>query len=111
MWDSRIVDDVNATGNPAPIYSLTNSPAGMTINATTGLIEWTPGAGGNYNVTVEASNGVNPAATESFVIAVPIPPAIPAGLVAYWKLDEATGNTYVDFTGTNNGTGNPSRSR
>ena len=100
--------DVNASGYPAPTYALTTSPVGMTINATTGLIEWTPTAGGNYDVTVEASNGVNPPATQSFTISVPVPPVIPAGLVAYWHLDETTGNTFVDFTGTNDGTGNPS---
>ena len=43
---------------------------------------------GNFNVTVEASNGVNPASTQSFIIHVTEPVVIPAGLVAYWKLDE-----------------------
>ena len=42
----------------------------MTINPTTGLIEWTPDASGDFNVTVEASNGVNPLATQSFTIHV-----------------------------------------
>ena len=52
--------DVNASGNPAPTYSLTTKPTGMTINATTGLIQWTPTAVGNDNVIVKASNGVSP---------------------------------------------------
>ncbi len=39
--------DVEATGNPAPEYLLWVNPAGMTIDETTGLIEWTPSASGN----------------------------------------------------------------
>ncbi|MHC4397299.1 MAG: putative Ig domain-containing protein, partial [Planctomycetota bacterium] len=42
--------DVDATGIPAPTYALTVSPAGMTINATTGVISWTP---------IEAQLGLN----------------------------------------------------
>ena len=66
--------DVNADSYTTPTYSLTTFPAGMTINATTGLIEWTPapGDGGmDHNVTVEVSNGVTPVATQSFIITVP----------------------------------------
>ena len=33
--------DVNTTGNPTPTYSLTASPSGMSINSTSGLIQWT----------------------------------------------------------------------
>lgn len=62
--------DVNASGTPAPTFSLTTNPTGMTINATTGVISWTPGAGGSVNVTVGANNGVMPNATQSFVITV-----------------------------------------
>ncbi len=32
----------------------------------------------------------------------------PAGVVAYWHLDESAGDTYVDSNGLNDGTGNPS---
>ena len=31
-----------------------------------------------------------------------------AGVVAYWHLDEVSGNNYVDANGLNDGTGNPS---
>src|SRR3990172_2112987 len=62
--------DVNATGNPAPTYSLTAEPQGMSIDQATGVITWTPGASGSFGVTVEASNGVGTPATQSFTIAV-----------------------------------------
>lgn len=97
--------DVNATGNPSPTFSLTTFPAGMTINQTHGLIQWTPTAAGNFNVTVKAANGVSPDATQSFVINVTAPLPCPQGLLSYWKLDE-TGvvATYDDYIGTNNAT-------
>ncbi|MBK8946417.1 MAG: putative Ig domain-containing protein [Ignavibacteriae bacterium] len=69
--------DVDATGNPAPTYSLTTSPSGMTINSTSGLIQWTPSSSGSYNVTVKASNGVSPDASQSFTIVVALPNTAP----------------------------------
>jgi len=36
--------DVEATGSPAPTFSLITKPAGMTIDSSTGLIQWTPDA-------------------------------------------------------------------
>lgn len=47
-----------ATGIPAPTYSLSSAPAGMTIDATTGQISWVPVAGqeGSHAVSVAASN-------------------------------------------------------
>ncbi|MEI6083193.1 MAG: PQQ-dependent sugar dehydrogenase [Verrucomicrobiota bacterium] len=62
--------DVSATGNPAPTYSLSTFPSGMSINATTGLITWTPAATGNFSVTVQAANGVLPNSTQSFTLKV-----------------------------------------
>lgn len=62
--------DVNATGTPAPTFSLTANPAGMTINSTTGVINWTPAAPTTANVTVQAANGTAPNATQSFTITV-----------------------------------------
>ena len=96
---------MDATGNPTPTYSLTTFPVGMTINATTGLISWTPGSIGDYNVTVQASNGVNPAANQSYVITVSSTAVCPAGMISYWKLDETSGNTYADAMGANTGIG------
>lgn len=62
--------DVNATGVPTPTYSLTSSPAGMTINANSGVITWpNPSPLGPANVTVVATNSVG-TATQSFTIVV-----------------------------------------
>jgi PKD repeat protein len=63
--------DVDATGFPGPItYSLDVAPTGMVIDGSTGLISWTPGASGIYDVAVRASNGLAPDAVEAFQVQV-----------------------------------------
>lgn len=64
--------DVNATGGPAPTYSLTGFPAGMTINATAGLVQWTPASAGSYPVTVTATNSQG-STDQNFTIDVAAP--------------------------------------
>jgi hypothetical protein len=72
--------DVNATDPDGDVltYSLVIAPAGMTINATTGLISWTPTAGqaGPNNVTVRATDPGALFAEQSFTIAVTQPDTI-----------------------------------
>ena len=53
------------------VYSLASSPAGMTIDSSSGLINWTPSSAGDYDVTIEVSDG-DLSATQSFTIAVAI---------------------------------------
>src|SRR3989339_345648 len=96
--------DVDTDGNPTPTYSLSTFPSGMTINSTSGLIEWTPTSAGNFDVTVNASNGVSPDATQSFQINVTEALPCPVGIISYWKLDETSGSVYSDYIGTNNAT-------
>ena len=42
----------------------------MTIDTVTGIISWTAGIPNSYSVKVEAHNGVNPAAQQSYTINV-----------------------------------------
>jgi VCBS repeat-containing protein len=61
-----------ATGTPAATFSTTSPlPSGVTLSAS-GLLAGTPtvGAGGTYVLTVTASNGVLPAATQTFTLVV-----------------------------------------
>jgi lysophospholipase L1-like esterase len=88
--------DVDAFGYPWPVYELLSSPAGMTIDSLTGVINWTPAAAGTVQVTVEASN-TEGSDSQSFFIYVREPPVCPAGMVSYWKLDETGGTTYDDY--------------
>lgn len=70
--------DVNAFDPDAGdtlTFSLTASPAGMTINAATGLIQWTPQANqaGSNPVTVRVTDSGGLFATQSFTVTVQLP--------------------------------------
>jgi lysophospholipase L1-like esterase len=92
--------DVNASGSPAPTYSLTNSPAGMTIDPSTGLIQWTPDNTGTFNVTVEAINSAG-SDSQSYTLEVMQAQACTTNMVSYWKLDENSGILFSDSFGSN----------
>jgi hypothetical protein len=66
--------DVNATdaNGDTLSYSLTQAPAGMAINAASGLIAWTPTSAqtGNQAVTVRAADPGGLAVTQSFTVSV-----------------------------------------
>ncbi|MFH1843322.1 MAG: LamG-like jellyroll fold domain-containing protein [bacterium] len=103
LLDQLYSYDVEATGIPTAGYALTTAPAGMTIDAVTGLIQWTPVAGGDFAVTVEASNSAKGTDSQSFTVHVTVPPECLAGTISYWKLDETSGTTYVDHYDGNHG--------
>ena len=102
---------VVASGQPAPTFSLTTFPTGMSIDPVTGVITWTPTALGNFAVNVVASNGTAPDATQAFNIAVvanqppkvvmtrPFPGEIVSGTNAEWFGDgtDDVGTTQVQF--------------
>ncbi|MBN1362024.1 MAG: putative Ig domain-containing protein [Sedimentisphaerales bacterium] len=73
--------DVEASGDPAPTFTLTSAPDGMTIDSASGVITWTPDVSqvGSSSVTVRASNSAGNA-NVSFDVTVltvtPIPPAL-----------------------------------
>ncbi|WP_456508844.1 putative Ig domain-containing protein [Arthrobacter sp. TE12232] len=62
-----------ASGNPAPTFGVSSGalPAGLSLNATTGVLSGTPTAAGPATFTVTATNGVSPdAVTPSITITV-----------------------------------------
>lgn len=54
--DNLYTYEVKVTGKLPINYKLLEAPAGMTINASTGVVSWTPSTEGSYNVRVEAKN-------------------------------------------------------
>ena len=69
---------VSATGTPAPVLSEVGSlPSGVTFSAA-GLFSGSPatGTGGSYPITITASNGVSPNATQAYTLTVRQAPAI-----------------------------------
>lgn len=62
---------VTATGSPAPVYTISGAPAGVTIDPATGLITVNSTvAAGTYPITITASNGTSPDATQDFTLTV-----------------------------------------
>ncbi len=73
---------VTSTGFPAATYSETGSlPTGLSLNPTTGVLSGTPGAGtgGTYPITITATNGTLPNASQSFTLTVNEAPSITSG--------------------------------
>ncbi|MDF7827135.1 hypothetical protein P4B35_24140, partial [Pontiellaceae bacterium B12227] len=63
--------DADATGIPSASFMLDLAPSNMTVNATNGLVEWTPSAAqfGTHSVSLLASNVVG-VATQSYDVVV-----------------------------------------
>jgi hypothetical protein len=57
------------------IYTLLTSPVGATIDANTGALQWTPSDYGNYPVTIQVSDILGQAVTQSYTINVALTPA------------------------------------
>lgn len=88
--------DVDASGNPLPTYSLQTAPVGMTINATTGVISWTPTSvtqNGHVVVEIESTLGT---LEQSFNIFIATTPTCRANLTAYWDFNESGSTPYYD---------------
>ena len=70
---------VTATGFPTPTFSETGGlPNGISLDSTSGVLGGTPGANtqGTYNITITASNGISPNATQSFNLVVKEAPSL-----------------------------------
>ena len=65
--------DVNAKGNGTLRYSLLLKPAGMTIDSSSGYIQWTPQSTGLYHVIVMVDNGAS-FMLQHFTVNVVAPP-------------------------------------
>ncbi|MDX5435662.1 MAG: putative Ig domain-containing protein, partial [Pontibacter sp.] len=87
---------VKAVGTPAPVFVLSEAPPGMTINATTGEIVWSPTAEGSYKVTVTAKNNLG-ADQQTFTVAVKRGLGEKKGLLHHWMLHELSGPRYLDY--------------
>lgn len=61
---------VTATGTPAPTFTTSGTlPAGVTVDATTGVLSGTPRTGGIYTFTITATN-TDSSADQAFTLAV-----------------------------------------
>jgi hypothetical protein len=97
--------DFNASGTPAPTFAVTSGtlPAGVTINATTGVISGTPTTAQTATFVITASNSAGSVPTPSLNVVVAAPvvgvPALNIGhagqaLANYPFLEAITGVNY-----------------
>jgi len=106
---------VTATGFPAPVLSESGTlPAGLTFNASSGLLSGTPtaGTGGTYPITFREHNGIGPDALQSFTLTVnqapsittqPASQAVTASQTAAFSV-VATGTVPLSYQWRRNGT-------
>jgi len=78
---------VSANGYPAPTYTGAGAlPGGLSLSSA-GLLTGTPaaGSGGVYPITITASNGISPSASQAFTLTVDQAPAITSARSATFK--------------------------
>jgi hypothetical protein len=96
---------VTSTGNPTAAFAESGVlPSGVTFADNgdgTATLSGTPGAGsgGSYPITITASNGVSPAASQSFTLTVDAPPTITSADSAGFA-ESAHSSFTVSSTGT-----------
>ena len=102
---------VTATGTPAPTRGETGAlPAGVTFNATTGVLSGTPTVSGPFPITFTATNGTSPNASQSFTLTVnPAPIVNHAPAITSASSTTFTVGTAGMFTMTATGTPAPTR--
>lgn len=103
LVDQTYSYNVDASGDPEPVYRLLQSPPSMSIDSVTGLIEWVPDYAYLAYVSVEAYN-IRAADTQSFSINVVQPPDCPELMTHYWKFDDSDASSYADYVGSSTAT-------
>jgi subtilase family serine protease len=76
---------ISATDAHALTYSVTGAPAGMAVNASTGIVTWSTPALGTYSIVAhaaDASTGLSGQATINVAIVAAQPPQVAGGSIA-----------------------------
>ncbi|WP_224370965.1 PQQ-dependent sugar dehydrogenase [Hyalangium versicolor] len=62
--------DADTQALPVASYALEDGPEGMTVNADTGVVSWTPVTPGQYEISLRASNAVSTDSLQGFTLTV-----------------------------------------
>ncbi|HEX4869994.1 MAG TPA: putative Ig domain-containing protein, partial [Moraxellaceae bacterium] len=96
--DTAYQYDLNATDPEGQTltYALTTKPSGMTINASTGVVDWTPPLNANavYNVTATVSDGTNTVSNPWTITVTPVNDAPTFTSSAVTSVTEDTAYSY-----------------
>lgn len=105
---SYAVTAIDADGDTLS-FSLTAAPLGMAINASTGLITWTPVNAGAVQVMLVVSDGQGAQATQNFTVTVNFAPGLqPPGLAPIGDQTVQLGTTLtLQFSATDPDGGEP----
>jgi len=93
---SAFSQTVTASGGTPPYtfsISLGTLPAGLNLNATTGVISGTPGAGGTSTFTVTATDARGQSGSKTISISIIVPPPPPATITLGTTTQPAVGLT------------------
>jgi hypothetical protein len=95
---TQYVYDVNIYPLGDSTFFIDEGPAGMVINADNGRITWTPtNLNQGCKVVVRATAGSSFTDTQTYYIYLSDAVVCDASMLAYWKLNETSGSTFVDF--------------
>ncbi len=90
--------DADATDPDGDIleYSLLHAPSGMSIDATTGVINWTPTDGqiGDHTVDIQVTDSGQETDTQNYTLSVTPLPNTPPDITSEPITSASTGNTY-----------------
>jgi N-acetylneuraminic acid mutarotase len=80
---------LSSTSFQAPVYSIVSPPTGMTINSSSGVVLWTPGAAnlGTSSVTFQSTNQFG---TTSLVVSISVTPDYPIPSFIATNTDQPT---------------------
>lgn len=100
LTDEVYIYDVNASDldGDSLIYGLTIAPSGMSINSTTGIINWTPNSGqiGGHTVKVSVTDG-NSTVFQEYTLTVSAPPPNTAPIFTSNPITTATANVSYSY--------------
>jgi hypothetical protein len=91
--------DVNVWPVGDSTFTLVKALTGMTIDAHTGLISWTPTALDQGGPVIVSATAGTTTEEQAFNVYISDGVLCDESMISYWKFEETTGTTFADFKG------------